>query len=122
MSKGALQIVAILGFERKLHPVIRIADPWIRPRQKIGVPRKTLVEVLSDRAFASRSIYRPHVVGIGREASEQRGELGLENLRDARQNVDVVERRGWKAQVACRIQTRALGHCRHLERGGGETV
>ena len=54
MRKGPLQIIVVLGFERQLHPVIRIPDPWIRAQQKIGVARKTLVEMLGDRALAGR--------------------------------------------------------------------
>src|SRR2546425_5066186 len=79
----ALDVVAVLRLERQLHRILGIGHLRVGAEQQVGKDLERRVQVLGDRAFAVARVDDAQEVGRGGESLPQRGELLLEDLRDA---------------------------------------
>src|SRR5205823_5630429 len=109
MLARALDVLAVLRLGRQLHGVLGVRHLRIGAEQQVRKGGERRVQVLGDRAFALARVDDAQEVGRGREALAQRGELLLEDLRDAGQDVDVLALDGREAEPASTISSLSSG-------------
>src|SRR5438270_9230261 len=76
------------------------------------------IEMFGDSSFTGAGVNRAHIIWVGGKTAEQSSKLGLEDLRDARQDVDVLELHGRKPHISGSIQHSTLGDFRHFHACG----
>src|SRR5262249_17318041 len=91
MCERALDVVEVLRFERHFHHVLRIADLRVRAEQELRKHPQSFVQMLRDRPLALARVDDAEIKRVGREALADRQELRLKDLRDAGENVDVLD-------------------------------
>src|SRR4026209_1036000 len=80
MRECALDIIAVLRFERHLHHVLRVTDLRVGPEQKLGEYPECLVQMLRDRSLALARVNNAEVEGIRRKALPDCEKLRLQDL------------------------------------------
>src|SRR5262245_37940943 len=115
MAERTVHVRLVLRLERELHRILGIADLRIRPEEELRERGECRVQVLGDRALALRRVDDAQEVRRRVEALTDGVELLLEDLGDAREDVDVLALDGREAEATVDDQLGPLGDLGQLQ-------
>ena len=119
---GFVQVCLVLGFQRQLDCVLRVAEGGVGPERDVGKSVQDSVQHIGDVAFLRPQEYLQDKVRILAEHFLDALELSCQDFRDSGKYVDVLDSNDWKQHPSAGDQFGAFGDIGHPERSRSDAL